>query len=248
MADDSSPALGELLDRIVAPEPRTVDLPDDLTGELGRLASWWRGLSDGHPRDATTVVPHVPGRSPEDALLIGVADADRAIDGGGSLLIPRVEQRHDVAARAVIGLLTRREASAVLGQPEGMTDRDWMAACALVRDAMAGAAEHRGQPLALLDRLGASDIAAAAGVLLGAAARRTPCLVDGTDELAAALVADRLCYRARGWWRAGTDSPDPGRAAAAARADLAPGLPLALTDDSCRGADATLALLAWLSG
>ena len=36
-------------------------------------------------------------------------------------------------------------------------------------------------PLALLDSLGASDIAAVAGVLLGAAARRTPCLIDGTD-------------------------------------------------------------------
>ena len=69
------------------------------------------------------------------------------------------------------------------------------------------------------------------------------CLPDGTDEHAAALVADRLCYRASGWWRAGATSADPARAAAADRIDLAAGLPLALTDDEGKGAAATLALL-----
>jgi nicotinate-nucleotide--dimethylbenzimidazole phosphoribosyltransferase len=99
----------------------------------------------------------------------------------------------------------------------------------------------------MLEALHAYQVAAVVGVLLSAAARRTPCLVDGTDELAAALVADRLCYRAKGWWRAGSDSPDPGRRAATERIDLAPGLPLGLTDDAGRGAEATLAILTLLT-
>ena len=121
-----------------------------------------------------------------------------------------------------------------------------MVMCADVRDRAAAVVDLRGEPMALLAALPAPGIAYTTGVLLGAAARRTPCLVDGTDELAAALVADRLCHRARGWWRAASDSPDPGRAAAIDRVDLAAGLPLALTDDAGRGAQATLALLAAL--
>jgi nicotinate-nucleotide--dimethylbenzimidazole phosphoribosyltransferase len=158
-----------------------------------------------------------------------------------------VRDRDEIAARTVIALLTRREASTVLGQPVGMPDREWMAACAAVRDRMAEVVEHRGEPLVMLAALGATSIAAVAGSLLAASARRTPCLVDGTDELAAALVADRLCYRAKGWWRAGSDSPDPGRAAAVERIDLSPGLPLGLTDDAGKGAQATLALLGELA-
>ena len=247
--------LQELVARIAAPQPREAPVGDDVTGELHRLAMWWGALSEGDADQWRAVVPGPAGPGPTEAgaapaaldeLLAGAAAADRAVDAGATLLVPRTRRRDDVAARAVIGLLTRREASAVVDQPDGMPDRAWMARCAAVRDLMAMAAEHRGEPVALLDAVGAGAIAATAGALLGAAARRTPCLVDGTDELAAALVADRLCYRAKGWWRAGADSPDPGRTAAVERIDLTRGLPLALTDDEGRGAQATLALLAAL--
>lgn len=136
----------------------------------------------------------------------------------------------------------------MVGQPVGMTDRAWMVACADVRDRMAAAADLRGEPLRMLAQLGAHDIAAGAAALLAAAARRTPCLVDGTDELAAAVVADRLAHRATGWWRAATDSPDPARATAIDRIDLNPGLLFGLTDDAGRGAESTLALLTMLAG
>ena len=93
----------------------------------------------------------------------------------------------------------------------------------------------------------AAGSGAAVGVLLGGAARRTPSIVEGTGELAAALVADRLCFRAKDWWRTGSTSPDPARVAAGDRLAIAPGLPLGLTDDAGRGADATIALLAMLT-
>jgi nicotinate-nucleotide--dimethylbenzimidazole phosphoribosyltransferase len=243
----ASDEVEDLLGRISVPAPREVVLPEDLTGELRRLAIWWRSRSDGDPREWSVLVTEDLGENASDALLSGAAAADRAVDSGRVLLVPRVRDRDEIAARTVIALLTRREASTVLGQPVGMPDREWMAACAAVRDRMAEVVEHRGEPLVMLAALGATSIAAVAGSLLAASARRTPCLVDGTDELAAALVADRLCYRAKGWWRAGSDSPDPGRAAAVERIDLSPGLPLGLTDDAGKGAQATLALLGELA-
>jgi nicotinate-nucleotide--dimethylbenzimidazole phosphoribosyltransferase len=243
VTDLPSTGLASVVDRIEAPTASTADLPADVTGALADLLRWWQGVSDGSAPVAVQI--HVsPGEaSVDDAIDAGIAAAERAIDAGATMLVPRVNDRDDVAARTVISLLTRREASVILPQGANTTDREWMTACASIRDLAADAAEHRGSPVALLDHLGAQCIAGVVGVLLASAARRTPCLLDGTDELAAALVADRLCYRAKGWWRPGSDSPDPGRAAAISRIDLASGLPLALSDDAGRGAQSALALL-----
>jgi nicotinate-nucleotide--dimethylbenzimidazole phosphoribosyltransferase len=244
MSVDPPTGLTAVIERIVAPEERPADVPADVTGELARLLLWWRSLSEGTVH--AQWIDDEPPTDPVDAVAAGVTAVERAVDAGATLIVPVCGARDEIAARTVMALLTRREASAVLPQPPGMPDRDWMATCAAVRDRAAAVVDLRGEPLSLLAALPAPGIAFAAGVLLGAAARHTPCLVDGTDELAAALVADRLSHRARGWWRAAVDSPDPGRAAAIDRVDLAAGLPLALTDDAGRGAQATLALLAAL--
>lgn len=246
MSEDLSARLAAVVERIVSPAQSAEPRPPDVTGALADLAAWWRTVSAGAPLTVAELAPPAPA-SVRDAILAGLDAAERAIDSGATLIVPRARVRDDEAARTLIALLTRKEASAVLAQPDGMTDRAWMDACAAVRDRAATAAEHRGEPLALLDAVDAPGIALLVGVLLGASARRTPCLVDGTDELAAALVADRTCIRAKAWWRAGSTSPDPGRAAAIDRIDLASGLPLGLTDDAGRGADATLALLALLA-
>ena len=246
MSELAPPRLAAVVERIAGPEASPDPLPPDITGALADLAAWWRTVSGGSPLAATELDPDAPASVP-DAIIAGIEAAERAVDSGATLIVPRARQRDNEAARTIIALLTRRESSAVVAQPLGMADRDWMDACAAVRDRAAETAEHRGEPVALLEAVGAPGIALVVGVLLGAAARRTPCLVDGTDELAAALVADRLCIRAKAWWRAGSDSPDPGRAAAIDRIDLPAGLPLGLTDDAGRGAEATLALLGLLA-
>ena len=234
-------ALADVVARIAAPthepdQPGPTDSPA-VTGELRRLHAWWRVVGGGEPLTSVEV-PCPPG-----TIADGIAAADRAIDAGATLLIPRVAHRDDRAARTVFALLTRREASSVVHQPAGMTDRAWMTDVAAVRDAVSTSTELRGEPERLAADLGSSGIATAVGVLLGSAARRTPSIVDGTDELAAALIADRLCYRAKGWWWPGSSSPDPGRTVAVDRLDVEPGLPLGLWDDTGLGARATLALL-----
>ena len=243
MADPSA-AVADVVARIVAPDaPATADPLEGtiadagLTGELARLAAWWTSVDSGRPLTAIDV------SCPPGPLTDGLVAADRAVDAGATMLVPRVVERDDVAARTVIALLTRREASAVVHQPAGMRDSDWMRHVAVVRDQVAAATDLRAEPEQLAQAIGAGGIAVAAGVLLGAAARRTPCIVDGTDELAAALIADRLCYRAKGWWRPASTSPDPGRIAAVDRLDLPAGVPLGLSDDAGLGARATLALL-----
>ncbi len=237
-------ALAELLSRIERSATDTTPAPGPLTGRLADLHTWWACVGSGS--EPTPVLIEAPSASVGDsldALLLGAAAADRAVDSGATLAIPRVVQRDALTALTVIALLTRREANRLVGQPEGMSDSEWMARSAAIRDRCAVASSHLGDHLALLDALGATSIAATAGALLGAAARGTPCLIVGTDEWAAALVADRMNHVARSWWRPATTSPDPAQQAAAERIGLDPLLPLELSDEEGLGADAVIALL-----
>ncbi len=245
-----------MVTRIAPPASRiddaTPEVPDIATGELATLWCWWSTVSDGRipvlasPLENRHTASLESGASESGALgavLAGVAAADAAVDAGATLLLPRAEPRDPRAARIVVALLTRAEPAAVLAQPRGMTDRDWIAECSAIRDGLVDVRDLRGEPLEVLDALSAWGIAHTAGVLLGAAARRTGCLVDGTDESAAALIADRLAFRAKDWWRAGASSPDPARTAAADRIDLPPGLSLGVTDEQQTGARVTVAAL-----
>lgn len=253
--------LDAVIDRIAVPDARDDERSSSETGELERLRIWWRSVSDGSAPSTATLrclvgsgdkSAQIPATSDEasgveDAIREGIAAADREIDAGRTLLVPRVANRQQVAALTVIAILTRSDPAAITYQLAGMSDRAWIQRCGAVRDAAVEHAELRSAPIALLAALGATEIAYAVGAVLAAAARRTPSIIDGTDELAAALVADRLCFRAKEWWRAGSTSPDPGRQAVVDRLDLAAGLPLDLTDDDGRGADATIALIALLA-
>lgn len=262
MAADLPDELRTLIERIEpAPSGAAADPAD---GALGRLRAWWAAHADNAP----LVVQRIPPRAAADdppvgrsadladadadsmiraAVGLGVAAADRAIDSGATLLVlatstPLGSDR-STAARAALSLVARREASAVLPQPPGLSDRAWMTLCSRIRDETARAVAQRGDMLAALSALRAWDLAYAVGTLLGAAARRTACLLDGVEPLAAAVVAHRLAYRSRGWWLAASDSPDPGRSCAIDRVDLPCALPLGVADDRNLAVSAVLALL-----
>jgi len=168
----------------------------------------------------------------------GARLADAAVDAGVDLLLLAVPAP-DVAvpAAALVGLLTRADASEVTAT--GQADADWVVAAGATRDAMRRARPHLADHAALLGAVGSADLSVAVGILLQAAARRTPVLLDGPASAAAALVAARIAFRAPGWWLAGTRSPDPAHALALERLSLDP-----LVDLGLRGDDGTGALLA----
>lgn len=159
----------------------------------------------------------------ERAFWAGVAVADEEVDAGADLLIPGdMGIGNTTPASALVGLLTGKDASLVVGRGTGIDDAGWMRKAGAVRDAMRRGRTVRSEPLVLLARIGGPDLAAMTGFVLGAAARRTPVLLDGTVTAAAALVADRIAFRARGWWRAGHRSTEPAHALALERLWLDP--------------------------
>ena len=172
------------------------------------------------------------------AVLAGVALADEEVDGGADLLVLALPDPDlAVPVASLVGLLTKADASAVTAT--GQDDASWMVACAATRDTMRRGRPRMADHVDLLATVGTGDLAVATGVLLQAAARRTPVVLDGPAAAAAALVAARLAFRAAGWWLAGNLSPDPAHSLALARLSLEPVLDLGL-----RGDDGTGALLA----
>jgi NaMN:DMB phosphoribosyltransferase/adenosyl cobinamide kinase/adenosyl cobinamide phosphate guanylyltransferase len=155
----------------------------------------------------------------EQAFARGYAIADRAVDEGADVLaLGSLGDGADTAAAAVTSLLggNAAEPAGLLGRVRAadgtFDDAAWIRRCAAVRDAVrrvrrggsggsggSGAAENRPAARTVLAELGGADIATATGVILGAAARRTPVLLDGPVGAAAALAARGLATPAGQW-------------------------------------------------
>lgn len=208
----------------------------------GRPAEGALGLADG--LGVTVEAVPTPGPDSETAVRAGMAAVDAAVDVGTDLLVlavgdPAPPEDDDPAAAALVGVLTRHDASVVTRRGAVVDDAAWMRRCALVRDAMRSARPALGDQVALLDALGGGALATATGALLQAAARRTPVLLDGVATAAAGLVAQRAAFRAVDWWVAAHRSPEPAHDLALDRLGLQP-----LLDLSIRAEDGTAALLA----
>jgi nicotinate-nucleotide--dimethylbenzimidazole phosphoribosyltransferase len=178
------------------------------------------------------------------AIGAGVAIADEAIDAGADLLVlADVGVGSTTAAAALVGLLTGNDASRVVGRGSGIDDATWMRKCAAIRDAMRRARPVMGDQVELLAKAGGTDLAAGTGLLLGAAARRTPVLLDGVVSAAAALVAQRVAFRSVDWWLAAHRSGDPAHELALDRLSLEPVLDLGIHVGEGVGAMAAVPLL-----
>ena len=221
--------------------------PPRLGGRLVELAGWLATAQGGEaPRPLARIRVVLPGESippglselcdlvgaglaaaklpegpAENLARGGVALADAEADAGTDLLVASSPYEvPSIAVSALVGLLATKDASLVTDA--GLDDASWMVACAQVRDEMRRVRPVLADQLALLDALRMNETAYLAGLLLGAAARRTPVLLDGVLAAAAALIAQRASFRAVDWWLAGDLSTHPAHALALQRLSLVP--------------------------
>jgi nicotinate-nucleotide--dimethylbenzimidazole phosphoribosyltransferase len=154
-------------------------------------------------------VPQRDG-SVSQAYVAGAALADEEIDGGSDLLIVALQGPDaGTAVLALVSVLTNTEPVKVLPRGAKLAPREWMEQAVTVRDARRRGMPHRAEPAVLLEQIGGVDIAAAAGFLLRAAARRTAVLVDGLPAATAALAAYEAQPRAVRWWRSADLTREP---------------------------------------
>ncbi|WP_228045964.1 nicotinate-nucleotide--dimethylbenzimidazole phosphoribosyltransferase [Saccharopolyspora montiporae] len=178
------------------------------------------------------------------ALEAGRTIADEEIDSGADLLIAGdMGIGNTTPAAVLIAALTGAEPVAVVGRGTGIDDNTWMRKTTTIRDALRRARAVVGDPEALLRTAAGADIAALAGFLAQAAARRTPVLLDGVVVGAAALVAEELAPGARQWWLAGHRSAEPAGALVLDSLDLQPVLDLEMRLGEASGALTALPVL-----
>jgi nicotinate-nucleotide--dimethylbenzimidazole phosphoribosyltransferase len=178
------------------------------------------------------------------AVTIGRTLVDEEVDAGADLLIPAaLGVGATTPASVLVAAVTGTEPVAVVGRGSGIDDEAWMRKAAAVRDALRRARPFVRDPLALLRVAGGADLAVLTGLLVQAAVRRTPVLLDGLVAGAAALVADELAPGAREWWLLAQRSPEPAMARAADHLELTALLDLQIRLEDGSGALAALPLL-----
>lgn len=139
---------------------------------------------------------------------------------------------------ALIAAFTGAPAASVTGRGTGIDDPTFARKVGIIERALS-ARPPSADPVEVLASLGGFEHAGLAGLILGAAARRIPVVLDGVIAGAAALVAQTLCPRAVEFCFAGHRSVEAGHAVALAQLGLRP-----LVDLDLRMGEGTGAVLA----
>lgn len=138
------------------------------------------------------------------AVSLGRELAGTAADGGAQLLVPAAcGAGVEAAAAAVLAAATGSEPAGLLGRVVGeagaVDDAAWIARCVAARDALHRVRMRARDARSLLGMLGGPDLAVLTGLVIGAAIRHVPVLVDNPASAAAMMLARDLAPSSP-WW------------------------------------------------
>ncbi|HXG42836.1 MAG TPA: nicotinate-nucleotide--dimethylbenzimidazole phosphoribosyltransferase [Dehalococcoidia bacterium] len=155
-----------------------------------------------------------PAMTREEALQaieVGIEVAGEEIARGAQVLATGdMGIGNTTPSAAIIAVLTGRPVAQVTGRGTGLDDEGLRRKVAVIEAALALHRPDPSDPLDVLTKVGGYEIAALAGLCLRGAAERVPVVLDGLIAGAAALVAVRLCPRARHFLLASHCSAEPG--------------------------------------
>jgi len=147
------------------------------------------------------------------------------------------------AASAIVSVITGRPAEEVTGRGTGVDDLTLQRKIGIIRKAVARNRPDPADGIDVLAKVGGFEIGGLAGIILGAAARRVPIVIDGFISGAAALIAVTLCPRARDYLIAGHRSPEPGHGTCLEWLGLTPVLDLGMRLGEGTGAALAMVLV-----
>jgi nicotinate-nucleotide--dimethylbenzimidazole phosphoribosyltransferase len=194
---------------VAAPLPPHPDL------RTCRIAAGTRDLSEG------------PAMSREEAIAsiergIGLVEETDLVATG------EMGIGNSTAASALTAAFTGRAVDLVTGRGTGIDDSTRARKVDAIRAAFRRSPPDPAAPLDVLASVGGFEIGGLCGVILGAAARRIPVLLDGFIATSAALIAVGLTPAARDFLIAAHRSAEPGHEAALAALGLRPLLDLSM--------------------
>ncbi len=166
--------------------------------------------------------------------------AQSAIEGGIEIVTRQIDRGADIigtgdmgignttASSAIAAAITRRPVPGVTGRGTGVDDAGLTRKIAVIERALAVNKPDPSDALDVLAKVGGFEIGGLAGVMLGAAARRVPVVIDGFISGAAALIACSLAPAAHAYLIAAHRSVEIGHRAVLEHLRLEPLLDLDL--------------------
>jgi nicotinate-nucleotide--dimethylbenzimidazole phosphoribosyltransferase len=200
-------------------------------------------LRSAKVRPGTADLSEGPAMTREEAaraILAGAGIAEELVGAGCDLLCTGdMGIGNTTPAACLSAAFTGRGAREVTGRGTGIDDATWELKVKVVDRALALHRPDPADPVGALALVGGLEHAALAGLILAAASRRVPVVLDGVNADAAALAAAALAPRSVGFMIAGHRSTEPGATAALRTLGLEP-----LLDLEMRLGEGTGALLA----
>jgi len=148
------------------------------------------------------------------ALEVGIEVVqDRIARGAGLVGLGGMGIGNTTPSTAIIATYSGRPVAQVVGRGTGLDDEGLKLKIRVVEKALAVNRPDPADSLDVLAKVGGLEIAALAGVILGAAARRVPVITDGFISTAAALIATGLCPTVKEYLICSHLSAEPGHGA-----------------------------------
>lgn len=153
---------------------------------------------------------------------MSTGEAIQAIEAGISIVGREIEKGLDLIGTGDMGIANTTASSAILialtgagmdeavGKGTGVDDKGLAHKKSVIAKALEINSPQKNDALDVLAKVGGLEIAGLAGVMLGAAAKRVPVVVDGFISAAAALVASRLAPKSVNFMFASHVSVEPG--------------------------------------
>jgi nicotinate-nucleotide--dimethylbenzimidazole phosphoribosyltransferase len=146
-------------------------------------------------------------------------------------------------ASAITAVMTGRNVEEVTGRGTGIGDEAWETKVSVIRDAISVNRPDRSDPVDVLSKVGGAEIGGIAGLVMGAAAVRTPVVIDGFISTAGALIAYLIEPKTRNYMFAAHKSREAGHASILDMIGLRPILDLDLRLGEGTGAALAMTLI-----
>jgi len=173
-----------------------------------------------------------PAMTPEQArkaVEIGIESARSAAAAGATLIgIGEMGIANSTSAAAILALTTGLAPAQLVGRGTGVDDHGLQRKLAVIEAAISLHRGAGGDGLGLLAAVGGFELAAMAGACLGAAAARTPVVIDGFIATAAAAAAIKIVPQVRNYMFFSHRSAEGGHALALTALGAAPLLDLGM--------------------
>ncbi|EKQ53399.1 MULTISPECIES: nicotinate-nucleotide--dimethylbenzimidazole phosphoribosyltransferase [unclassified Clostridium] len=157
------------------------------------------------------------------AILIGIECVKKAKDSCYEILgVGEMGIGNTSTSSAVLSALTGIKVEEVVGRGAGITDEAFENKKKVIKQAIQINNPVKNDPIDVVSKIGGFDIAAMAGVFLGAAYYKIPVVIDGFISAVAALIAYRLNSKTRDYMFTSHDSKEIGFKAAMKELNLSP--------------------------